>query len=327
MQRLLGRHLIELLAVLVAFCAVAVLPQAAAAVSIELKGAAPDRIDRQRAHERGSLPLPGTPNTDRRKERLQSRGLSPGSPVFIRIFKAESKVELWMQKDGVFNLFATYPVCNWSGTLGPKLKEGDRQTPEGFYTVTRRQLHRRGRWRNALNLGFPNAYDRALDRSGSYILVHGGCSTVGCFAMTDTVAREIYALTSAALYGGQRYVPVHVFPFRMTQKNLAAHANSPWFDFWSDLKQGYDAFERTKRLPRVSVCEGRYHIEDVPAQATPAESKSKKKNRKTSSRARIRVACPPKDTQTFEEAAANETRPFGMTEAPTRNPQREAKQQ
>ncbi len=326
MQCVLGRHLTQLPAVLVALCAVTVLPREAAAVSIELKGAAPDRIDRQRAHERGSLPLPGTPNTTRLKERLQSRSLKSSLPILIRIFKAESKVELWMQKDGVFNLFATYPICNWSGTLGPKLKEGDRQTPEGFYTVTRRQLHRRGRWRNALNLGFPNAYDRALDRSGSYILVHGGCSTVGCFAMTDDVAREIYRLTSAAIYGGQKHVPVHVFPFHMSQKNLAAHATSPWFDFWSDLKEGYDAFERNRRLPRVSVCDGRYHIEDTSAVAADAESKGKTTRRKQSL-ARIRVACPPKDTQSFKEAAATESVPSGVqTRKSSQDPLRQAKQ-
>jgi len=170
-----------------------------------------------------------------------------------------------MEKEGAYVHFATYPICHWSGTLGPKIREGDKQTPEGFYTVTARQLHRLGRWRQALNLGFPNAYDEGLKRDGSYILIHGGCSSVGCFAMTNPVIEEIYTLTSAALRAGQRHVPVHVFPFRMTDANLENHKGAAWFDFWLNLKEGYDAFERTKRPPYVSVCNGRYRIEEMTA--------------------------------------------------------------
>jgi murein L,D-transpeptidase YafK len=157
-----------------------------------------------------------------------------------------------MRKDDAFVLFSTYPICRWSGTLGPKLREGDRQTPEGFYTITSRQLHLAGRWPRSLNLGFPNVLDRVQARHGSYILVHGGCSSTGCFAMTNPVSHEIYRLTEAALRAGQAHVPVHVFPFRMTEENLAAHQESDWQPFWRNLKEGYDSFE-TSRRPRVSA--------------------------------------------------------------------------
>lgn len=241
---------------------------AAQALSIELKDAAPDRIERQRAAAVGRLPLPGTPDVSKTDERLAAKGFAKGSALMIRIFKAESELEIWLEKDGRFEHFATYPICHWSGSLGPKQSEGDKQTPEGFYTITSRQLHHIGRWPRSLNLGFPNAYDKAMKRSGSYILVHGGCSSVGCFAMTNPVISEIYGLSSAALRGGQRHIPTHVFPFRMTDANFAKYKSSEWSSFWANLKEGYDSFEKTRRPPRVSVCNDRYHIED----ASPSEA-------------------------------------------------------
>lgn len=181
--------------------------------------------------------------------------------MFIRIFKAESELEVWMQKGGQYVLFATYPICHWAGTIGPKLREGDKQNPEGFYSVGARQLHRIGRWPRSLNLGFPNTFDRAYGRTGSYILVHGGCSSVGCFAMTNAVMAEIFALTERSLKSGQVRVNVHVFPFRMTEANLKTHEKSPWIDFWRNLREGYDAFEVTKLPPRVGICDRRYVVE------------------------------------------------------------------
>ena len=238
------------------------------ALSIELKDAGSDRIERQRAAAIGRLPLPGTPDVTKTAERLAAKGFANGAPMFLRIFKAESELEIWMEKDGRYELFATYPICHWSGTLGPKQQEGDKQTPEGFYTITSRQLHHVGRWPRSLNLGFPNAFDKAMGRSGSYILVHGGCSSVGCFAMTNPVISEIYGLATAALRGGQRHIPTHVFPFRMTDKNLAKKSKDEWASFWANLKEGYDSFERTRQPPRVSVCGNRYHIQD----ASPPEA-------------------------------------------------------
>lgn len=251
---------------------VAVAASRAEALSIELKDAAPDRVERQRAAATGRLPLPGTPDVAKTAERLAEKGFANGAQMFIRIFKSESELEVWLEKNGRFEHFATYPICHWSGTLGPKQREGDKQTPEGFYTITSRQLHHVGRWPRSLNLGFPNAFDQAMGRSGSYILVHGGCSSVGCFAMTNPVIGEIYDLAAAALRGGQRHIPAHVFPFRMTGDNLAKYATSEWAGFWSNLKEGYDSFEKTRQPPRVSVCSNRYNIEQASPQEVGAEN-------------------------------------------------------
>jgi murein L,D-transpeptidase YafK len=190
--------------------------------------------------------------------RLAARGIAPGHPLMIRIFKAESELELWVNKGARFELAAVYPICNWSGSLGPKKTEGDRQSPEGFYSVGLPQLHTKGRWPRSLDIGYPNTFDRAHERTGSYILVHGGCTTTGCYAMTNAQMEEIYALSEAALMGGQDRIPIHVFPFRMTQANMAAHKDSEWSGFWASLKPGYDFFERTRMPPRISVCEKQY---------------------------------------------------------------------
>lgn len=231
------------------------------AIRIEIDDVAPDRVERQRAFAEGALPLSGTPDLGQLNERIAAQGLKLGSQMFIRVFKAESELEVWLRKGERFVLFATYPICHWAGTIGPKLREGDRQNPEGFYSVGARQLHRIGRWPRSLNLGFPNSFDRAHGRTGSYILVHGGCSSVGCFAMTNAVMSEIFAIAEQALKGGQPRVDVHVFPFRMTDANLANHATSPWLDFWRNLKEGYDAFETSKLPPKVGLCDRRYVIE------------------------------------------------------------------
>lgn len=194
------------------------------------------------------------------KRRLSENGMSFGSPLLIRIFKDEAELELWVNKGDRFELFAVYPVCNWSGSLGPKLTEGDRQSPEGLYSIGHRQLHRSGRWKRSLDIGFPNTFDKAHGRTGSYILVHGGCTSTGCYAMTNPVMEEIFALSEAALEEGQDRIQVHVFPFRMTAQKLAARAQSPWSGFWLDLKAAHDLFERTRVPPRVSVCNNQYVI-------------------------------------------------------------------
>ncbi len=242
-------------------CAAVIAVPAAQAFRIELKDVAPDRIERQRAEAIGQLPLPGTPNVAQLAERLADKGLAAGSAIFIRVFKAESELEVWMQKGDRFEHFATYPICHWSGTLGPKVSEGDKQSPEGVYTVTQRQLHMIGRHPRSLNLGFPNALDRQFQRTGSYILIHGGCGSVGCFAMTNPVIEEIFSLSQAALKNGQEAIQVHAFPFRMTEDNMRAFALHEWYDFWRNLKDVYDNFEQSRRLARVSVCEGRYWID------------------------------------------------------------------
>lgn len=223
-----------------------------------------DRQERWRAArgKRLQLPLPGTPDTERPLARLNAAGLQLGAPMLIRIFKAESELEVWVKKRTTYALFATYPVCYWSGVLGPKLREGDKQTPEGFYALSESALHHGDRWRRSLNIGYPNAFDRTNRRSGSNILVHGGCDSVGCFAMTDPVNAELYDLVSATLRTSAEYVPLHVFPFRMTDANLAANPAGRWKEFWDDLRSGYDSFERTRMPPNISVCGRQYHVSD-----------------------------------------------------------------
>jgi murein L,D-transpeptidase YafK len=199
------------------------------------------------------------------ERKLAAVGFALGRPILIRIFKSEAQLEVWMDAGTQFKLFAIYPVCNWSGALGPKLTEGDRQSPEGLYSIGPRQLRRIGRWPRSLDLGYPNTLDRALGRTGSYVLVHGGCTSTGCFAMTDPAMAEIFTLSEAALARGQKRIEVHVFPFRMTPETLAAHAGSEWSAFWSNLKEAYDLFERTRVPPAVRICHKRYVVGEIAA--------------------------------------------------------------
>ncbi len=190
--------------------------------------------------------------------RLAARGQKLGAPVFVRVFKQELALEVWLEKDGRFTLFDTWKIAYHSGTLGPKLAEGDLQSPEGFYFVPPGMLNPNSRFHLAFDLGYPNAFDRALGRTGSFILVHGKDVSTGCFAMTDPGIEEIYTLVEAALRAGQPFFRVHVFPFRMTDANLKAHARSPHRAFWENLKEGHDWFEARGVPPDVGVRAGRY---------------------------------------------------------------------
>jgi len=183
--------------------------------------------------------------------------------TFIRIFKAEAELELWSRAEGEtqYSLAKTYPICAWSGALGPKLKEGDGQSPEGFYFVTKNRLNPNSQFHLSFNLGFPNAYDRAHGRSGSYLMVHGACASIGCYAMTDAGIEEIYGAVEASLEAGQPFVRVHVFPFRMTDANMTRYRTHKWARFWANLKTGYDAFERTKIPPNTLVRNKTYVFE------------------------------------------------------------------
>jgi len=194
-------------------------------------------------------------------ERLEQKGMSAGSAVMVRIFKAESELELWVQARERFELFATYPICFWSGTLGPKLREGDRQAPEGLYSVGIEQLHRDGRRPRSFDIGFPNALDQSEGRTGSNIWVHGGCASRGCYAMTNPVMDEIFVLGEQALAAGQERFQVHIFPFRMSEENMRMHADSPWHPFWRNLKLAYDAFESARMPPKIAICGKRYVVE------------------------------------------------------------------
>jgi murein L,D-transpeptidase YafK len=203
-------------------------------------------------------------------KRLREKGLKRGDPVFLRLFKADREAELWMKGGAGFVLFATYPICAWSGQLGPKLAEGDAQAPEGFYTIGKGQLNPNSRYHRAFNLGYPNLFDRAHDRTGANIMMHGACASIGCYAMTDASIDELWLLVTAALDAGQEQAGVHAFPFRMTDERLAAFAWHPWAEFWRDLKPAYDLFEKSRIPPQVSVCDKRYVVQPGRAASAPA---------------------------------------------------------
>jgi murein L,D-transpeptidase YafK len=190
---------------------------------------------------------------------LEQKNMPKESPILVRIFKEEAEMEVWKQDAaGQYALLKTYPICRWSGELGPKIKEGDRQAPEGFYTITPGQMNPNSNWYLSFNLGFPNAYDRANGRTGAFLMVHGDCSSAGCYAMTDEQMGEIYALGREAFFGGQKSFQVQAYPFRMTAANLARHRNNPAMPFWRMIKEGNDIFELTRHEPKVDVCEKRY---------------------------------------------------------------------
>lgn len=205
------------------------------------------------------FPKADTPIPPHLIAKMNAKGMSAASPIMMRIFKLESELEVWKLADnGKYQLLESYEICKWSGKLGPKFKEGDRQAPEGFYSVGKAQLNPRSQYHLSFNLGFPNVYDRAHGRTGSHLMVHGACSSAGCYSMTDELVEEIYALAREALKAGQGHFQVQAFPFRMTPANLAKHADSEHFEFWTMLKEGYDHFEITKAPPKVDVCDMRY---------------------------------------------------------------------
>jgi murein L,D-transpeptidase YafK len=190
---------------------------------------------------------------------MTRKGMKPESPVLVRIFKQESELEVWkIDRSGKFALLKTFPICRWSGDLGPKRKSGDRHAPEGFYAVNESMLNPNSQFYVSFNLGYPNTLESALGYTGEALMVHGACSSSGCYAMTDQGVGEIYAIVAKALEGGQASFQVQAFPFRMTGANMAAHRGDANMAFWRVLKEGYDAFEFTRREPKVSACGRRY---------------------------------------------------------------------
>ncbi len=199
---------------------------------------------------------------------MQSKGTDTRAPILIRAFKKEAELEIWkMTAEGNYTHLKTFPMCRWSGQLGPKVKEGDRQVPEGFYTITPGQMNPSSNYYLSFNVGYPNAYDKAHNYTGGLIMVHGACSSAGCYSMTDEQIAEIYAIARESFGGGQKAIQMQSFPFRMTAENLAKHRLDPNLAFWKELKQGSDRFEVTKQETPVSVCARRY-VFDKPAVAS-----------------------------------------------------------
>ena len=206
------------------------------------------------------------------KRDFATAGFEWGSPFLIRIFKEEGQLEVWIQKSERYELFRDYEICAWSGDLGPKLKEGDGQAPEGFYEVRPDSLNPHSRYHLSFNLGFPNRYDRAHGRTGSYLMVHGDCASIGCYAMATGLEffsddgdrnrpiEEIWTMMVAAFEAGSETVPVQAYPFRMTPNNLKRHADNKWQDFWANLQEGDRLFTKTGQPPVVDVTNKRYRF-------------------------------------------------------------------
>lgn len=192
-------------------------------------------------------------------DEMKAKGMERNSPIAMRIFKEEGVLEIWKAKtNNRFDKIAEYQICAWSGRLGPKVKEGDRQAPEGFYPLSPYHLNPNSKYFLAINTGYPNRYDQANGRNGSNLMIHGACSSSGCYSMTDAQILEIYAFARDAFKGGQQTVQLQAFPFRMTADNMARHQHSPHYEFWKMLKVGYDNFEVTKRPPEIGVCDRKY---------------------------------------------------------------------
>ena len=206
------------------------------------------------AVEKGKAPVPAATVA-----LMAQRNMSPSSPILIRSFKKEAVLEVWKQTlEGRFALLKSFPICRWSGQLGPKRRQGDRQSPEGFYAITPRQMNPNSAYHLSFDTGYPNAYDRAQGASGSALMVHGICSSAGCYAMTNRQISEIFALARDALAAGQGAFQMQAYPFRMSAENMARYRADPNIAFWRQLKEGYDHFEATGQEPRVSVLGARY---------------------------------------------------------------------
>lgn len=248
------------------------------------------------------------------RDKLRRMNLAMSSPIMIRLFKKEEIMEVWKANaQDRYQLVATYPICAWSGMLGPKKKEGDRQAPEGFYTITRGQMNPNSSYYLSFDIGYPNKFDRAYGRTGRNLMVHGACSSAGCYSMSDAAVLQIYAFAREAFEGGQKSFQVQAYPFRMTAENMAKHRSSEHFEFWKNIKTGYDYFEITHRPPEVDVCNKKYVFNQVgaacanstpPALASAYASYSKSYEAAFSAASAKHSQSAWKDTPEFERKAA-----------------------
>ena len=226
---------------------------ALAAASVLLAGCNSDEISLA-SNAKANQPVP-----PKLIQAMVEKDMDLNSPILVRLFKQEAELEIWKQdRTGRFALLKTYPICRWSGDLGPKIKEGDRQAPEGFYAISPAQMNPQSAYYLSFNTGYPNAFDKALGRTGSQLMVHGDCSSRGCYAMTDEQIAEIYSLGRESFFGGQKSFQLQAYPFKMTPVNMAKHRNNPHMPFWKMIKEGYDHFEVTKQEPKVDFCEKKY---------------------------------------------------------------------
>src|SRR3982075_1176408 len=238
----------------------ALITSAALAAGVLLAGCDTDEISLA-SNAKANQPVP-----PKLIAQMQQKDMDLQSPMLVRLFKQEAELEVWKQdRSGRFALLKTYPICRWSGDLGPKVREGDRQAPEGFYAISPAQMNPQSQYYLSFNTGYPNAYDSALGHTGSQLMVHGDCSSRGCYAMTDEQIAEIYSLGRESFFGGQKSFQLQAYPFHMTPVNMAKHRNNPNMPFWKMIKEGYVDFEVTKQEPRVDFCEKKYVFDAVKA--------------------------------------------------------------
>ena len=215
-----------------------------------------------------SVKIPSSPRVDKilqsvdasLRQELTEKNFQYGSQMFIRMFKTPAVLEVWLKQGNQFALFKRYPICTFSGDLGPKTKEGDYQAPEGFYSVQPASLNPYSKYHMSFNLGYPNLFDRQNGRTGSALMVHGKCVSIGCYAMGDNYIEEIYALIVMAFKQGQKNIEVNIFPFALEDEYLDAMKDEKWYSFWKDLQPGYHYFNQHKKPPKVSVKNKRYVI-------------------------------------------------------------------
>lgn len=193
-----------------------------------------------------------------------------GSPVYIQIFKEERTLELYAKLGNNFRLVGSYRICNFSGGLGPKRREGDFKSPEGFYSVDMRHMKPDSRFYRAINIGYPNAYDEAQGYSGKYLMIHGECKSIGCYAMTNAYMDEIFTYVQAAFRNGQGNVDISIYPFRMTESNMQRHRSSTYAKFWRELQPGYEYFVKNSQPPSIGVVNGQYVLNRPILTSAPA---------------------------------------------------------
>lgn len=191
---------------------------------------------------------------------FDEKKLQWGNPVFIRIFKQTSELELWVKKGGSFEVFKTYKICYFSGHLGTKTRAGDNQAPEGFYTILPGQMNPNSNYHLAFNIGYPNSFDRANGYTGSHIMIHGNCVSIGCFAMTDAVIEELWTIVNEAFRNKQKAVSLHIFPFRFSSDNLEAFREDKNMAFWNQLLPAYRYFESSHKLPVIGLKGKKYTV-------------------------------------------------------------------
>jgi murein L,D-transpeptidase YafK len=196
-----------------------------------------------------------------KKKKLQY----PPRDLFIRAFKAERLLEVWARNNSqeAYRLVKIYSVCARSGKLGPKFKEGDKQTPEGFYFINK--FHQESIYYLALGLNYPNESD--LIRAdpvepGSDIYIHGECFSLGCLAMTNNRIKEIYWLAWQAHSAGQEKIQVHIFPFKMHLKYnyKKFRRNRKLNKFWNNLKPGYYYFIKHRQPSHYRVNKWGFYV-------------------------------------------------------------------